>query len=148
MLDGAELIAVVNRTVTQAYDLELEELRQEAILYGWRIAPRFDGRGDIYQWLGYRIKCWLGSKRRYTSWRRQFQLAHNTVEALNCVPVKEAFDVGRLLIEVSDDAAMVVRIALSAGTKQELMRRLHKLRWLVRERIDEVFQEIREALQS
>jgi hypothetical protein len=154
-VNEAEVLAEVRGVVSGAVssvlrsrpDLDREELEGEAVavalhaIRSWRPGP-----ASIKTYVYGRVRQHLASSSRWGAWRRRHsRQAHKPLPPE--VPMKEGFSVSRLLLELSEKAALVVRIVLEEGWGKTVLAKTLKdeLGW-ERAEIVRVFKEIREAL--
>lgn len=136
----------INRFTRRSPQLDKEELFGEAQIVALKAIRSFEeGRDNLVPWVWLCVWRWLCASTRNGKWKRRFAAPaiHRPQERLPC----GQFDLRRLLIELSDDAAQAVNLVLDRQpNRATLYRTLRKeFGWEVKQ-IAQVFQEIKEAL--
>lgn len=126
--------------------LELEEIHREAIVFALEAIRTYSTKhgARLSTWISRIVRCGLIEKTRGNRWQR-FAIQSWPVWNED-VPQNSDFDFRRLLLEISEDAASIVKIALNDSLTRDVLRQvLSDLGWS-KFRIQKTFEEIRNAI--
>lgn len=150
-LYGNEVKQIAHRHAHH-YHQEEDEVHGDANLIFVKAVRSWNGRkGRLLPRIRSLLARRLADKRRVEASRHR--LLPRADADLMVVPNQERFDLGRFVLELSDDAAWVIYLAISADwsigvrtIRKRIREDLVQCDWTL-ERIQAVFLEIREALQ-